>query len=81
MRNSAILLGSRRQPPKAEGKGILQDIDDDDYELQYDLRKPDEVVVADDTYAHQAFGDSLFSAPQEDILEGWYRRNPDTQIY
>jgi hypothetical protein len=72
MRKSAILLGSRRQLRKAEGKGNIQDIDDDDFDLQYDLRKPDEIVIADDTYAHQAFGESLFAAPQEDILEGSY---------
>jgi hypothetical protein len=70
MKKAAILLGSRRQLPKAEGKGKIQEIDDDEYDLQYDLRKPDEIVIADDTYAHQAFGESLFAAPQEDILEG-----------
>jgi Protein of unknown function (DUF3684) len=73
MKKSAILLGSRRQLVKAEAKGNTRDIDDDDYDLQYDLRKPDEIVIADDTYAHQAFGESLFAAPQEDILEGSYR--------
>jgi len=75
MRKSAVLLGSRRQPSKAEGKGNTQDIDDDDYDLQYDLRKPDEIVIADDTYSHQAFGESLFAAPQEDILEGSCHRS------
>jgi Protein of unknown function (DUF3684) len=72
MRKSAVLLGSRRQLAKAEVIGNIQDIDDDDYDLQYDLREPDKIVIADDTYAHQAFGESLFAAPQEDILEGSY---------
>lgn len=73
MKKSAILLGSRRQQsPKTEGQGNIQEIDDDEYDLQYDLRKPEEIVIADDTYAHQAFGESLFAAPQEDVLEGLY---------
>ena len=70
MRKSAILLGSQRQPRKTDGKGDTQDFDEDDFDLQYDLRKPDEIVIADDTYSLQAFGESLFAAPQEDILEG-----------
>lgn len=75
MKKSAILLGSRRQQsPKTEGQGNIQEIDDDEYDLQYDLRKPEEIVIADDTYAHQAFGESLFAAPQEDVLEAFYLR-------
>ena len=75
MRKSAILLGSQRQLRKTNGKGNAQDFDDEDFDLQYDLRKPDEIVIADDTYAHQAFGESLFAAPQEDILEGPYNHS------
>ena len=70
MKRSTVLLGSRRQPSKSEEKGNPKDPDDDEWDLQYDLRKPDEIVIADDTYTHQAFGHLVFAAPQEDILEG-----------
>lgn len=70
MKKSAVLLGSRRKPRKVDENADLDDFDADDENLQYDLRKPEEIVIADDTHAHQAFGDSFFTAPQEDILEG-----------
>jgi hypothetical protein len=70
LKKAPILLGSRRKPRKAEEKQETDDFDEDDWDLEYDLRKPEEIIIADDTHAHQAFGGSLFTAPQEDILEG-----------
>lgn len=65
------MLGSMRKLRVSGKKGSdIEDGDDDEWELQYDLRRPDQIVIADDTHAHQAFGHSLFTAPQEDILEG-----------
>lgn len=64
MKKAPILLGSVR---KAASSG---DIEDDENDLQYDLKRPDQIVIADDQNALQNFGDSLFTAPQEDILEG-----------
>ncbi|KAJ7874669.1 hypothetical protein B0H14DRAFT_2717085 [Mycena olivaceomarginata] len=66
MKKAPILLGSVR---KAASSG---DIEDDENDLQYDLKRPDQIVIADDQNALQNFGDSLFTAPQEDILEGFY---------
>ena len=43
--------------------------DEEGWEDLHDLRKPSEIVIADDTNAYQLFGDSIFAAPQEDILE------------
>lgn len=65
-----MLLGSQRKPRKKNSKDDEDDFEEEDVDLQYDLRKPDEIIIADDTHAHQAFGDSFFTAPQEDILEG-----------
>lgn len=70
MKRSAVLLGSQRKPRKKNSKDDEDDFEEEDVDLQYDLRKPDEIIIADDTHAHQAFGDSFFTAPQEDILEG-----------
>lgn len=70
MKKAAILLGSRRKPRKTVEKQETDDYDEEDWDLQYDLLKPEQIIIADDTHAHQAFGDSFFTAPQEDILEG-----------
>lgn len=54
-------------------KANSMDLDEDEWDLQYDLLRADQIVVADDTNAYQIFGDALFTAPQEDLLEGiWY---------
>jgi hypothetical protein len=57
MKKAPILLGSLRR-----GAG---DLDDEEKDLQYDLKRPDQIVIADDNNALQNFGDSLFTAPQE----------------
>ncbi|KAJ7497138.1 hypothetical protein FB451DRAFT_1210268 [Mycena latifolia] len=64
MKKAPILLGTLR-------RGAV-DLDDDERDLQYDLKRPDQIVIADDNNALQNFGDSLFTAPQEDILEEFY---------
>lgn len=70
MKKAAILLGSRRKPSQAAEKQETDDYDEEGWDLQYDLLKPEQIIIVDDTHAHQAFGDSFFTAPQEDILEG-----------
>lgn len=68
MRKSPVFLGMKRKPRKLHKSG--DDWDEEEWEIIYDLKRPSEIVIADDTNAYQAFGDSLFAAPQEDILEG-----------
>ncbi|KAG5646295.1 hypothetical protein DXG03_003892 [Asterophora parasitica] len=70
MKKAAILLGTKRKPRKVNEKVDHDDFDEDDWEIEYDLRKAEEIIIADDTHAHQSFGDSFFTAPQEDLLEG-----------
>jgi len=72
MKQSPVLLGTQRKPRESNAKIDLDDFDDEDVELRYDLREAKEIVIADETHAHKAFGDSIFTAPQEDILEGLY---------
>lgn len=68
MKRSPILLGSRRVK---QAKATSNDPDDEDnWDLEYDLLQANKVVVADETNAYQHFGDIIFAAPQEDILEG-----------
>lgn len=72
MKRSAILLGIKRvrkEKPDPKKEAIDDALDEEEWDSQYDLLRPDQVVVADDTNAFQIFGDSVFSAPQEDILE------------
>ena len=68
MKRSPILLGLQRKPKK-QAKSA-DDWDEDEWDIIYELKRPNEIIIADDTHAYQAFGDSLFTAPQEDIIEG-----------
>lgn len=69
MKISPILLGFRRQRKSRKESNNALDLDEDDWELLYDLRKPLDVVIADDTNAYQMFGESIYAAPQEDLVE------------
>jgi hypothetical protein len=74
MKKAPILLASQRRRHQATEKGRpnTTDLDEDDWDLQYDLRRADQIVIiadADDTNGYQLFGDQIFTAPQEDLLE------------
>lgn len=68
MKRSDVLLGSRRV--KKDGGKASNEGDEDDWDLKDELLQPNKVAIADDTNAYQLFGDRIFCAPQEDILEG-----------
>ncbi|KAI0267320.1 hypothetical protein BC834DRAFT_981543 [Gloeopeniophorella convolvens] len=70
MKRSNILLGSRRV--KKSGGKASSEGDEEDWDYQDDLLQPNRVVIADDTNSYQLFGDRIFCAPQEDILEEFY---------
>ncbi|KAI6041582.1 hypothetical protein EDC04DRAFT_1265243 [Pisolithus marmoratus] len=72
MRTSPILLGIRRQKPTKTAANSTQEPDEDGWEFQHNLLKARDIVIADDTNAYQLFGDSIFAAPQEDLLENFY---------
>jgi hypothetical protein len=57
---------------KKTGDQLAGEGDEDDWDLQDDLLPPNKVAIADDTNAYQLFGDRIFCAPQEDILERTY---------
>lgn len=65
-----MLVGLKRVRSAKRSEKQGNDADDDDWDTQDQLLRPDQVVIADDTNAYQLFGDSVFSAPQEDLLEG-----------
>ena len=69
MKRSPVLLGLQRVH-RHSGEKNLDDLDDEEWDLIYELKKPEQITIADDTHAYQTFGTSLFTAPQEDILEG-----------
>lgn len=78
MKRATILLGTKRTKKVKDASVAVQsanggpaDMDEDEWDLQYDLLRGDQVVIVDDTNAYQFFGDSIFTAPQEDLLEGW----------
>ncbi len=68
MKGSNVVLGTRRVK-KVGGKAFAEG-NQDDWDFQDDLLQPNEVAIVDDTNAYRLFGDRIFCAPQEDILEG-----------
>jgi len=76
MKRAPILLGLQRKPRKQIKPA--DDWDEEEWDIQYELKRSSEVIIADDTHAYQAFGDSLFTAPQEDIIEG--RQTPSMAL-
>lgn len=77
MKRSPILLGIRRVKKNKDSKQVAsaEELDEDEWEPQYDLMVPDQVVIVDDANIYQIFGDSIFTAPQEDLLEGQFRKS------
>jgi hypothetical protein len=57
---------------KKDGGKTSNEGDEEDWDLQDDLLQPSKVAIADDTNTYQLFGDRIFCAPQEDILEELY---------
>lgn len=72
MKRSSILLGARRvKKARTDSERSIDDaLDEEEWDAEYDLLRPDQIVIADDTSAYQMFGDSVFCVPQEDLLEG-----------
>lgn len=68
MKRSPVLLALQRKSRRQNKE--TDDWDEDEWDVNYDLKKPNEIIIADDTHSYQAFGGSLFTAPQEDIIEG-----------
>ncbi|THH29159.1 hypothetical protein EUX98_g5023 [Antrodiella citrinella] len=74
MKRNPILLASRRtrKNKKDTKRQSIDHDEEEDWDLEYDLLKPDAIVIADDTNAYQHFGDAIFAAPQDDLLEDFY---------
>ncbi|KAG2141060.1 hypothetical protein DEU56DRAFT_797030 [Suillus clintonianus] len=64
MRNAPIFLGYRRGKSNAS-----RDVYEAD---EFELCRAEEVLVADDMESRRTFGDSIFIAPQEELLEKFY---------
>ena len=74
MKRASILLGSRRvKKAHVDPKKPIDDaLDEEEWDTEHDLLRPDQVVIADDTSMFQVFGDLVFCSPQEDLLEGMF---------
>ena len=80
LKEKKVLVGSRRIRREKSDKAT--DLSDDEaWNLEYDLLTPDQVVIADDMITFQQFGEDLFCAPQEDILEGKYNSTHPAVAY
>ncbi len=69
MKKAPVLLCYQRKLIERKA-AKTDDLEDEEWEVGYDLKIAEQVVIADDTNAHQVFGADLFTAPQEDIIEG-----------
>jgi hypothetical protein len=72
MKRAPVLLCSQRKTIDQSARKAGDEFEDEEWEMGYDLKNADRIVIADDTNAHQAFGAELFTAPQEDIIEGFF---------
>jgi len=73
LKKAAILVGFQRvRKRNADTATDPVDSYEEDWDLKCTLLAPNQVVIADDTIALQQFGEGIFCAPQEDILEGKY---------
>lgn len=43
---------------------------DNDSSWEDDLKKPNDIVIADSAIAYRVFADSVWAAPEDDLLEG-----------
>ncbi|KAG1747682.1 hypothetical protein EDB19DRAFT_1686202, partial [Suillus lakei] len=66
MRTAPIFLGYRRGKSNMGRDGYTHEAD------EFELCKAEEVLVADDMESRRTFGDSIFIAPQEELLEKFY---------
>jgi len=66
MRRAPILLAMQFKP-RGTAKG--DDMDDEEWDPTYGLKKAESIVIVDDTNTYQAFKDVLWTAPQEDLME------------
>ena len=69
-KGSNMLLGTRRGGVKKDGSKSSGEGNQGDWDFQDDFLQPNKVVIVDDINAYRLFGDRIFCAPQEDILEG-----------
>ena len=67
---SNMLLGTRRGGVKKDGGKASCEGSQSDRDFQDDFLQPNKVVIVDDINAYRLFGDRIFCAPQENIIEG-----------
>lgn len=70
MKRAPILLGMQY---KSKANGKEEDVDEEDWDATYALKKAQEIVLVDDTNAYQAFKNVLWTSPQEDLIEVFYK--------
>ncbi|KAG7090828.1 hypothetical protein E1B28_009910 [Marasmius oreades] len=70
MKKTPVLLAFQRK--HISGKGLVIFEDEEREMIAVGLKCANQIVIADDTNALQAFGDTLFTAPQDSILEEFY---------
>ncbi|KAG8924329.1 hypothetical protein FRC02_010499 [Tulasnella sp. 418] len=73
MRASPFLFGQcRTMRMSSPSSTDVDDADGSEFDLTFDLLKPEEVAIVDDTDSYLLFADSLYVAPEEDVLETFY---------
>jgi hypothetical protein len=82
MKQAPILLGSQRmRRDKVSSSAYSLDVDDNYCDPEYDLFHPHKLAIADDSIAYQLFGEYIFCAPREDLLEGSFVIHEDRELF
>ena len=69
LKNAEVLVGSRRIR-RQRSDGTTDPLGyEEDWDVEYSLLAPNQVAIADDMITLQQFGEEIFCAPQEEILE------------
>ncbi|KAL2118426.1 hypothetical protein VTJ04DRAFT_8086 [Mycothermus thermophilus] len=72
MRTSAWLLGFRELPSSSKNKESDSLDDDEPPVKQYQLARPEDIVIVDDYISYRFFKEALLCAPEDDQLESLY---------
>lgn len=75
MKGAAFLLGVKEKPLENKPSANSEDIDEDaasSTNIEYRLRKAEDITIQDDLIAYSLFKQHLIIAPLEDVLEDLY---------
>ncbi|TFK17002.1 hypothetical protein FA15DRAFT_761246 [Coprinopsis marcescibilis] len=71
MKRTPMLLAKQRKP---SGTGGGMNLPKGRWDMTLDLKRACEIAIVDDAVLYEEFGDLVFAAPEDDVLEAFYFR-------